>query len=519
VDKPPLLYSLTAAAFAAGGESEGTARAVPALATLAAVGATAWLGARLGGGGTGFVAGLALLTSTGFFVFGRYVRPESLFVAALAGGFALVLTGLAEGRRGRVAAGLVLFGVAALAKDPLGALAPPVAVGLALALAGRARPLGRWLPWPGVVGGLALACGWWLLAEIRTPGFVWYTVIDNHVLNVARARQFPDEDIPLSAGQFLAVGLLGASPWIVPAGAALWSLARRRAWRDPRETPWVALALWALGVFVATLLSPFRLPHYGLPAYFAIALLAARGWASSGGRRLVAVHALLFGALALACALAWAGDGARFMESVLGTADVAARKSAAAGQAAPLPSFAEFRPLLGAAAVTFAAGALAAGACAAAFGRLARGRGRFLPVFVVIATMLALLPTVSAALDLVASHRAVRDLGLELARRAGAGDVVAHEGPIENSGALEWYSGRRPVIVDGRQSVLGFGSLRSEARDLFWDATRLEEAWRSGRRVWVVAARPPERSLVARLPGARQVMVSAGRALWVNAPR
>src|SRR5207244_8960160 len=132
-----------------------------------------------------------------------YVRPETLFVAALAWGFALVLTCLAEERRWRVAAGLAAFGVAALAKDPLGVIGPPAAIGLALALAGRQRPLRRWLPWPGVVGALGLGFGWWVFAERQTPGFVWYTLIDNHVLNVLRARRFPDEDVPLSAVQFL----------------------------------------------------------------------------------------------------------------------------------------------------------------------------------------------------------------------------------------------------------------------------------------------------------------------------
>ena len=88
-------------------------------------------------------------------------------------------------------------------------------------------------------------------------------------------------------------------------------------------------------------------------------------------------------------------------------------------------------------------------------------------------------------------------------RRAAPADIVVHEGPIENSGALEWYSGRRPVIVDGRRSVLGFGATRPEGAATFWDAERLELAWRGSRRVWVVTTRPPERSLVAQLPGAR----------------
>src|SRR5439155_431239 len=128
-------------------------------------------------------AGAALAVAALAVALAGYVRPETLFVAALAWGFALVLNGVAEGRRGRVAAGLAAFGVAALAKDPVGALAPPLAIGTALALASRARPLGRWLPLPGVFACLALSFAWWPAVERRTPGFVWYTVIDNHVLN------------------------------------------------------------------------------------------------------------------------------------------------------------------------------------------------------------------------------------------------------------------------------------------------------------------------------------------------
>ena len=130
--------------------------------------------------------------------------------------------------------------------------------------------------------------------------------------------------------------------------------------------------------------------------------------------------------------------------------------------------------------------------------------------------MVATMPGVARSLGVVASSRAVRDLARSVARLAGPEDVLAHEGPIENSGALEWYSGRRPVIVDGQRSVLAFGAARPESRDMFWDADRLREAWTSGRRVWVVSVRSPGRSMVASLPGARLLGVGGGRTLWVN---
>jgi 4-amino-4-deoxy-L-arabinose transferase-like glycosyltransferase len=106
VDKPPLLYALMALSFAIGGQTEASARIVPALAALAAVGATTWLGAYLLGTAAGALAGAALLTSLGFFAYSHYVPPETLFVAALALGFALALVGLAEDRRGLAAFGV-----------------------------------------------------------------------------------------------------------------------------------------------------------------------------------------------------------------------------------------------------------------------------------------------------------------------------------------------------------------------------------------------------------------------------
>ena len=163
VDKPPLLYALMAAAFSVAGPSEGAARLVSALAALVAVGFTAWLGARLGDARTGLVAGLALLGSIGFFVYGRYVRPDALFVATLAMGFALALSGLVERRPARVVAGLAAFGLTALAKDPLGAVAPP-------------WPSGWPWPWRGAGGRSAAGCrgrAWSWRSGWRSAGGRW----------------------------------------------------------------------------------------------------------------------------------------------------------------------------------------------------------------------------------------------------------------------------------------------------------------------------------------------------------
>ncbi len=511
IDKPPLLYALQAALFATFGASETAARAASAGAAVAAVAATAWLGAKLLGAGAGVLAGLALLTSALFFAYARYVRPETLFVAALTWGFALALVGVNENRRWTVGLGLVAFGIAGLAKDPLGALAPLVVLA-ALALTRQARPLSRWLPWPAVAMCVALGVGWWIISEARTPGTLWYAVVDNKILNVLGARVFPDEDVPLSAVEFLTVALLGALPWSLGALVTIVRLVRARAWRDPAEMPWITLSLWALGVIAVTVLSRFRLPHYGLPIYPALALLAARAWRASDTRWLAVLHAALLGALSLACAFLGASDGQGFMTAVIGATDVATRKTRMAGEVDPFPAWETIQPLLRHASLALGLGALVVLIALALRRRV--WTSAVAPGAVALA-MLAVMPDVATGLGTMSAHRSARAVAQAVASRMEPGDALAHEGPIEQSGALEWYSGQRPVIVDGRRSVLAFGATRPESASFFWDAAELQRAWET-QRVWIVSTRAPEHSLAARLPGVRLVGAFGGR--WLYGP-
>jgi hypothetical protein len=123
---------------------------------------------------------------------------------------------------------------------------------------------------------------------------------------------------------------------------------------------------------------------------------------------------------------------------------------------------------------------------------------------------------VATGLAASASARAVKSIAREVAARFEPGDVLVHEGPLENSGALEWYSGVRPVIVDGRRSVLAFAASRPDAADAFWDQARLAAVWRGERRVWLVTGRRPGASLVTTLPAARLLASGGGRRLYVN---
>ncbi|PYM69581.1 MAG: hypothetical protein DME10_23295 [Candidatus Rokuibacteriota bacterium] len=560
-DKPPLLYWLIAAGFKGFGVSELVARFPAVLAAAAAVAGTTLLGARLLGPGPGILAGAALLSCALFAAFGRYVRPETLFVAAIQWGFTGLLLGLGgsgaarlggwlgspsaaphtaapgpllglggsgaapppgpptetsgRGARFWAVVGCAALGVAALAKDVIGLAGPLAAIALALALAGRLRPIGRWLPAPGLAALLVVGLGWYALASMRNPGFLWYTVVDNHLLNAVQLRRFPDEDVSLSSLEFLLVAGLGALPWTVTAVLEVGQLARRRAWRIAEDIPWVALAVWAVALALVFTLSAFKLPHYGLPAYPAIALLAARWWSrrDERDRRPALWHLAMFALLAAVLGAAALTDGRAFMETIFSATDVYSRKEAVATQVAPLPAWPALRPLVGRTALVFALGAAALAVTAAwRAGRLA--------AVAVAATMLAVVPSVGQALALVSTARAVSGMAAEIRLGWQPDLVLVHEGPLENSGALELYSGVRPVLVEGRRSVLGIGSTFPEATETFWAADRLRREWLSSRPILLVTTREPDRSLVARMPRGRVHLLASrqGRWLWSNVP-
>jgi 4-amino-4-deoxy-L-arabinose transferase-like glycosyltransferase len=517
-DKPPLLYWLTASSFKVFGFTEWAARLAPLLGALLGVAATALLGVRLLGPGGGLLAGAALLSCALFAAFARYVRPETLFVAGIQWGFLGLLWARAPGARasrGWAVLGGAALGLASLAKDPLGLLGPLAAVTLALALVRRLRPIGTWLPPLGLALLLVIGLGWYVLASLTQPSFLWYTVVDNHVLNVARLREFPDEDVPLSALEFLAAAGFGAFPWILAAAVAVGAMLRRRAWREAAEIPWVALALWTVGVLAVFTLSRFKLPHYGLPVYPAIALLAARAWRDAGPRprALIVTHLVLFAVIGGVLLWAARGDGRQFTTAVFGISDVYSRKEAAWGQPSPYPPWSALQPLLARAGVVLLAGA--AGLVVATAARSAP-----LAAAVVAVAMLALVPVVTAGLAATSAARAVRVMAGEIRARLQGRDVLVLEGPIENAGAVEFYSGHRPVLLDSTRSVLGIGSTFEDASATFWSPSRFTEAWASARPPYLLTTRAPAHSIVATLsPGSAELLFAHnGRWLYRHAP-
>jgi 4-amino-4-deoxy-L-arabinose transferase-like glycosyltransferase len=303
LEKPPLYYWLNAGALTVLGRPEVASRVAGAGFGLAGLGRAA------GGRRTGFHAALFLATAPLYFALSRAVIIDMVLTFFLTA--ALTCFWLAQARTDGRAARWLWYGafaaaaLATLAKGLIGFVIPGAVIFFYLLVMRRWAVLRR-VPW---AGGLllfaALAVPWHALAARRTPDFLWFYFVHEHVLRYATAEAARQQPVWF----FLPVLLVGLLPWsgFLPAG---WRLFRRGSLR---ERPAIAfLAIWAGFVVVFFSASQSKLIPYVLPACPPLAVLAALSLEAAGekspGRRAGAVAAA--GLLAvLAGAFLWAALG------------------------------------------------------------------------------------------------------------------------------------------------------------------------------------------------------------------
>ncbi len=512
-DKPPLLYWLTSSSFGMLGVTPFAARLPSALAAVGVAALTARLGMLLGGPRLGLLAGLMVSANLGVFLYGRLVKPDLVFVLIILLAYAGFILAYRGAGRWALALFYAALGFATLAKDVLGLLGPCVVIALFFWWS-RERPLSPWVPWWGPLLTGAIALPWYVMVEYHNPGFLWYTIVDNHLLNFTRQRVFPDEDVPLNAFEFAVVTAAAFLPWAL---AAPWAVVRslRRPWADATARLWALLALWVVIVLGFFAVSPFKLPHYGLPAFPALALLVARVWDDSIDAaprslrpRWLLVPVFVIFVLAAAAAAAVGTGVVPVPGGTLSSLDVATRNLAARGQATAGAPMERYAPILTTCALVFGLGAAG---MAVSVWRRAPGLG----IAVALATMVAFLPAAADGMTTFARARSAAMVVGTLERRVAPSDLVVHEGPLENTGSLLLVI-RWPVrVVDGRQSNLAFGATFPDARDLFWDAPRLQAAWAGPRRAFLVSGVAPSRSVVRGLPRDRVHVIAQGGGRWL----
>ena len=270
-EKPVLLYWLQLPFFAALGGTETAARAPAALSGLATVLAIFGLTRQLASPRAGVLAAVFLATTFRFVLYARQGLTDVPVTAAIACALWAMSRALAPGGSPMAARGAwALTGAGILLKGPVGLLAPLIWSLWALAAGGR-KTLARTRPVSGILIAAAIAVPWYAaMLVLHGRAFVdvalGYEVVARYL-----SADFPGRDRGFL--YFWGVWLGDGLPWslfLLPAFG--WAYARRRTLREGEGQGMRLAGIWFLTVLLVFSISQYKLPHYILPAYPAMAM-------------------------------------------------------------------------------------------------------------------------------------------------------------------------------------------------------------------------------------------------------
>jgi 4-amino-4-deoxy-L-arabinose transferase-like glycosyltransferase len=268
LEKPILYYWLAAAAFAVLGENETAARLPSVVAGVLFVGAAAFTGWRLYGAAAGLHAGFVLATAVLPFAYGRAAAMDMLLAATVTAGIGLMALAMLGLSRPRALLGAgALFGLATLAKGPLGIVLPAL-VGGAYLVATRDREAARRLLSPAAAAVFAAVAVPWYALILRAQGraFVDVFLLDHNIARfTSEIHRHPGP--PYYYVPVLLVGLFPWSGFVLPAFGAV----RPRLHRAD-----LFVLLWLVVPFVFFSAAGAKLPGYVLPCFAPMALLIGR---------------------------------------------------------------------------------------------------------------------------------------------------------------------------------------------------------------------------------------------------
>jgi 4-amino-4-deoxy-L-arabinose transferase-like glycosyltransferase len=302
LEKPPLQYWLTAAAFRVFGIHPFTARLVPALAALAGIGIVYFLARRLWGASRAETAALMAGSMLLYVFMAELLTLDMLLSIELLAAIALFCASQLERERAPGLAGRLILGcwiamaAATLTKGLIG-LAIPGAILVLYTLV--SRDIAVWRHLALLRGGALyalLVVPWFAAVEAAHPGALRFLIIHEHFeryLTKVHARYQP-------VWYFLPILAIGVLPWLPQVVRALATGWRRGAPVGRFDAPRV---LWIAAVFILAFfsISDSKLAPYILPVLPLAALLGSGdGPAATSDLRRAALLSASLGALLLA---------------------------------------------------------------------------------------------------------------------------------------------------------------------------------------------------------------------------
>ena len=280
--KPIGIYWLQSAAVNLSGKGADAPiwvyRLVSVLGAVLAVFGTCWTGTRLFGPTAGLVAGLVLAGTFGMVFEGHIAKTDAMLLA-----FAVTAQGaLAQvyvRSREREPVPLHLFwvfwiaqGLAILIKGPIAPLLSVLTVAALYAVERDWRWIGKLRILPGLAVVALIVLPWLVAITWRSGLAFWQESVGNDLLGkvaqVQESHGAPPGYYVLTYGLYMwPFGVLVLGPGL---------MAMRKARSDPRL---LFLLCWYIPFWFFFELLPTKLPHYVVPAYPALALMA--GWGAA----------------------------------------------------------------------------------------------------------------------------------------------------------------------------------------------------------------------------------------------
>ncbi|MFN0107651.1 MAG: ArnT family glycosyltransferase [Blastocatellia bacterium] len=490
LEKAPMMYWATAAAYKVFGFTEFATRLPLAVAALLLAAMVYFFGRWMSGARGGFYSGLALATGLGVYLFTRIMIPEiilSLFLTTAFYFFLKVYFDELDSRWVYVFYGCMA--AATLTKGLIGIVFPGGVLFAFVLLTNGWRRLWQMRPVSGALLFLALAVPWHALAIWRNDKFFWFYFINEHFLRYLGKRYPADYDtVPLAS--FWLLHLV----WLFPFSVFLPLAARRirGLWRPVERADQLRLFVWLWVLVVIGFFSfSTRQEYYTFPAYPALALLAGTGLAGGeressrwviGGQGLLALLGLIVGVVL--SYLLWASW------SVTPPADISEALThnpenykLALGHMSDLTV--ETFSLLRAP----AAGAAAALTIGFGVAFLLRLKRKALAASALTAVAIAcFIYFAHMALGMFDSYLSSKGLATEIKQRLVAEDIVVINGEYYLGSSVGFYLPQKVLLLNGRMTGLEFGSYYPDAPQVFIGDEEIAELWRGSKRVFLFTA-------------------------------
>lgn len=228
--KPPLSTWLSAGSMTYLGVSAVAAR-LPALFLSLGVLALIWALARLRGGRlSAMIATVVLASSLYFYLDAGTVMtdPSLLFSTTLM--MVAFWRAVGEYQRGWSYVFFIAVALGLLAKGPVALILAGMPIGLWVILENKWTAIWQRLPWVvGLLLMMAIAFPWYYLAEQKTPGFLQYFIMGEHVQRFLQPGWQGDKygfahSAPL--GMIWPYALIGTLPWCIP--GIFWMIRHRK---------------------------------------------------------------------------------------------------------------------------------------------------------------------------------------------------------------------------------------------------------------------------------------------------